>query len=52
MRRAAGLPYWSLAAAVNSNAKFAQRMIDEYERAVALEAKALGYDGAPPRAET
>lgn len=45
-RRAAGLPFWSLATAVNERTKFAQKMIDDYERAVAQEAKALGYDGA------
>lgn len=46
MRRAAGLKYWSLASTINESAEFAKTMIDNFERAVAQEAKALGYDGA------
>ncbi|KAK9840845.1 hypothetical protein WJX81_008619 [Elliptochloris bilobata] len=44
-RRFLRLPYWSLAAHVNGNSKFAIEMVGRYEEALANEAKRLGLDG-------
>lgn len=41
----AGLPYWSLASAVNSSLSAASTMISNYEAALAEEARHQGADG-------
>jgi UDP-2,3-diacylglucosamine pyrophosphatase LpxH len=44
-RRLANMPYWSLAATVNSSVSAAAQLIANYEAALAAEARAQGADG-------
>lgn len=44
-RRRIGLPYFSLATAVNRNVNAAARLIRNYEAALAGEARCQGVDG-------
>eukprot|EP00884_Botryococcus_braunii_P001963 jgi/Botrbrau1/11768/Bobra.0195s0093.1 len=45
VRQQLGMPYWSLAAHVKDKSKFAQKLVDQFESALAEEAERQGVDG-------